>query len=44
MAEQKETIIEKGTQNVKEDNVEHYSNDCADRSCKSYRAGKKRPP
>jgi hypothetical protein len=44
MAEQKEAIIEKGTENVKEDYVECCSDGCADRSCKSHRPGKKRPP
>jgi hypothetical protein len=32
MAEQKETIIKKGTGNVEEDYVKHCSSGCADRS------------
>jgi len=44
MAEQKETIIEKGAENVKkEDYVERCGDGCADRSLKSYRPGKKIP-
>jgi hypothetical protein len=43
MAEQKETIIEKGTENVKEDYVERCGHGCVDRSFKSHRPGKKRP-